>query len=116
MSRTKKAYAILKDVIKNGQATLVVERSWIDHKKKCHYVEIIDHATNIRKEYWFEDGVWHREDGPAVIDWHQTGEKYAESWHLKGDLHRQGGPAITSWWDSGHPRIEVWFRHGTKHR
>jgi hypothetical protein len=116
MSKAQKAYPILKDTVKNGLATLLVERNWVHHKKKCHYVEVIDHATGIRKEHWFEDGVWHREDGPAVSDWLKTGEKYAESWHIKGNLHRQGGPAISSWWDNGGLRIAVWFRHGGKHR
>ncbi len=116
MTKPRKAYPILRDQIKNGLVTLLVERTWSHHRKKCHYVEIIDHATGIRKEFWFDDGLWHREEGPAVIDWHQSGQKYAESWHSKGELHRQGGPAITSWWENGRPRVEIWFKHATRHR
>lgn len=36
-----------------------------------------------------EDGLLHREDGPAVIM--QNGTKY---WYRRGYLHREDGPAI----------------------
>ena len=116
MAKLKKAHAILRDQIKTGQVTVLIERNWLHHRRKCHYVEVVDHATGIRKEFWFDDGLWHREEGPAVIDWQPDGTKSAESWHLKGELHRLGGPAITSWWENSRPRVEIWFKHGTRHR
>lgn len=36
-----------------------------------------------------EDGLLHREDGPAIIM--QNGTKY---WYCRGYLHREDGPAI----------------------
>lgn len=39
--------------------------------------------------YFYKDGRYHREDGPAVI--YSYGE---ERWYYEGFLHRIGGPSI----------------------
>ena len=39
-------------------------------------------------KYWFLNGIYHREDGPAVL----LPSGY-EEWHLNGRFHREDGPA-----------------------
>jgi hypothetical protein len=40
-------------------------------------------------KYWFKNGIFHREDGPAVE--YTDGSKY---WYQYGYLHRIDGPAV----------------------
>ena len=48
---------------------------------------------------WYINGVWHREDGPARI-----GVSGSKAWMINGKLHREDGPAVEhangykSWW------------------
>jgi hypothetical protein len=41
------------------------------------------------KTFWYLNGVWHREGGPALE--YPSGLKH---WYLNGIRHREGGPAI----------------------
>jgi hypothetical protein len=49
-------------------------------------------------EYWYKDGMFHREDGHAII------ESGGREWYLNGLLHREDGPAVENtngtkeWW------------------
>jgi len=43
---------------------------------------------DIGNKFYLQNGVYHREDGPA-IEWH-TGEK---EWYVNGLSHRENGPA-----------------------
>jgi hypothetical protein len=57
-------------------------------------------------KYWYLNGKFHREDGPAVED--SDGDK---GWYLNGKLHREDGPAIE--------RIngdKFWYLNGKRHR
>ncbi len=80
-------------------------------------------------EYRDEDGQWHRDDGPAVIE--SNGSQW---WFRHGQLHRDDGPAMIhsvgrlEWCqygechrDGGPARIYVdgtreWYQHGKLHR
>ena len=87
------------------------------------YKVTVDNDNTIR---WYnEEGLYHREDGPA-IEW-GDGTKL---WYLNGELHREDGPAKEwadgdkSWWINGElhredgPAIEwadgqkAWFING----
>jgi hypothetical protein len=41
------------------------------------------------KTFWYLNGVWHREGGPALE--YPSGLKY---WYLNGKRHREDGPAV----------------------
>ena len=47
---------------------------------------IVDEYEN---QYWYLNGKWHREDGPAII--RPNGSKY---WYQNGKRHREDGPAV----------------------
>lgn len=58
-----------------------------------------------RKE-WFQGGVLHREDGPAVE--YLNGTNF---WYLNNELHREDGPAVE--YLNGY---KAWFLNNEKHR
>lgn len=80
-------------------------------------------------QYWYLNGMYHREDGPAIIRADGT-----QFWYLNGQIHREGGPAIimtggTQFWylkgkfhrDDGPAIIredgtKVWYLHGKLQR
>jgi hypothetical protein len=55
-------------------------------------------------KYWYLNGLWHREDGPA-IEWSNGGKE----WWVNGMLHRLDGPAIE--YKNGD---KYWFLNGTQ--
>ena len=58
------------------------------------------------KKYWYnKEGVYHREDGPAV-----SSEGY-KAWYINGLRHREDGPAIE--WKDG---TKEWYINGLLHR
>jgi len=52
-------------------------------------------------QFWYKDGLRHREDGPAVI----VGD--SKFWYYNGLLHREDGPAIIS--PNG---VKTYYIHG----
>ena len=53
------------------------------------------------EEWWFPNGVLHREEGPAVIWYGSSGNKLYEEWRNGGCLHREDGPAIIHYNEDG---------------
>ena len=71
----------------------------------------IFYYTNGQKyrEEWFVNGMHHREDGPAYIEWHDNGQKTYELWIVNGDYHRLDGPAEQTWYTNGEKNTEKWM-------
>ena len=55
---------------------------------------------------WRQDGILHREDGPAAS--YRDG---TQEWYQHGHLHRDDGPAVSS--PAG---FERWYKNGVLHR
>lgn len=61
-------------------------------------------------EYFNEDHIYHRLDGPAV----QAANGY-QAWYKDGKYHREGGPAVTyndgthAWWIEGKKLTQAEF-------
>ena len=63
------------------------------------------HINESGIKYWYKEGKFHREDGPAVI--------YANGihiWYKENKVHRDAGPAII--WPDGAQR---WFKNGEEY-
>ena len=57
-------------------------------------------------KFWYLNGKFHREDGPAVE--YANGSKY---WYLNGNIHREDGPAVE------HANGDKeWYLNGKRHR
>lgn len=54
----------------------------------------------------YRDGVFHREDGPAIE--YDNGDRH---WYLNGKRHREDGPALESITD-----VKEWFANDKRHR
>jgi len=54
--------------------------------------------------YWFQNGLRHRVDGPALT--HPDGTQY---WYQNGRLHRTDGPAVT--YSDGD---QYWYQNGRR--
>ena len=54
-------------------------------------------------KFWYLNGKYHREDGPAC----EYVNEYGKSWYLNGKRHREDGPAIE--WDNG---SKFWYLNG----
>lgn len=79
---------------------------WYDENGLLHRDDgpaVIMHGAG---EKWFRHGKLHRDDGPAVVMEDGTKKYYKE-----GYLHREGGPAIER--VSG---VKEWWAHGRLHR
>jgi len=94
---------------------------YLEYKKTIP--ETGNYISYFGNEIWVKDGLWHREDGPAIIypdgkkEWRQNGEYHrldgpaiiykdgTQEWLQKGKLHRLDGPAIEAgyneWWFEG---------------
>ena len=57
-------------------------------------------------KHWYEGGVVHREEGPAI----EFNDGYKE-WYKNGKIHREDGPAIE--YSSG---TNKWLKNGKLHR
>lgn len=70
-----------------------------------------------RKYFKRIDGKWklHRENKPAVTEWHWNDQKAYEKWYKDGKQSRDNGPAETRWELSG-VTFKKWFRNGQLHR
>jgi len=55
-------------------------------------------------QYWYLDGKWHRENGPAI----KCANGY-KAWFMNGKRHREDGPAIE--YPGG---TKTWYLNGEK--
>lgn len=85
------------------------------------------------KSYRNENGVLHREDGPAVMSpdgdkhWYLNGQRHREDgpaieysngdkkWYINGQLHREDGPAVENL-IGDYLKSQFWFLNGQLHR
>lgn len=65
------------------------------------------HGEPVVRDEYLEDGLLHREDGPAVVC-----SDGLEAWYRHGLLHREDGPAVA---DPGTHYL-AWFRDGVAQR
>jgi hypothetical protein len=99
---------------------------------KEYTVKVFDSGTR----YWYLNGKYHREDGPAIEwadgsnEWWLNGERHRENgpafdvdgrkeWCLNGKPHREDGPAVEladgtkEWWLNGVEYTEEEFNKKT---
>ena len=85
-----------------------MKKSEIKEKKpKKSYLD-----GRLRSEYWTKYNYYHREDGPAVILYHENGNIECEEWWYYGKPHRKNGPAITYYYENGNVKAERWYQRG----
>ncbi len=86
----------------------ITNNSFFEHRNYNGDLHCINGPAlkNSTGEFWFKNGLYHRENGPAIIYL-----KGREEWFLNGKRHREDGPAIIDF--NGK---EEWFLNDERHR
>ena len=92
----------LREVDPDNIASLRKKLSW--KEKAWDEMDVDDENGKVR--YYDEDGLPHRDDGPAVID-----DDGTEIWYQHGTFHREDGPAV-----HGPSGNKTWYQKGRIHR
>ena len=58
----------------------------------------------------------HREDGPAWIEYNESGSIWRESYYMEGECHREGLPADIGYYEDGALESEEYYIEGERHR
>jgi len=66
-------------------------------------------------EWWYRNGVLHREGGPAYVKRHPDGTVVEKRWYRNDKLHREDGPAYVERRPDG-TVVEAWYRNDKLHR
>lgn len=67
------------------------------------------------RDIWRGDGThWHRLNGPAVVDYSETGKIKRETWMINNKKHRDDGPAEVIYDEGGNAVEQYWYTDGEK--
>ena len=83
--------------------------SWFEIDEQQYLLYILqgyEFDINEERVIWRLNGLWHREDGPAV-----TYSDGTQEWWLNDQIHREDGPAVVS--SDGR---QEWFLNNQRHR
>jgi antitoxin component YwqK of YwqJK toxin-antitoxin module len=69
---------------------------------------------NVEFEYYFINGTYHREDGPAYIWYYKNGNVESEYYILNGKRHREDGPAVIWYYENGNVDYERYYINGER--
>ena len=64
---------------------------------------------SVESEYWYLNGEYHRDGGPAYIDYREDGSIIEKKWYLNGKRHRIDGPALIFYKKDGSVNSKCWF-------
>jgi antitoxin component YwqK of YwqJK toxin-antitoxin module len=64
---------------------------------------------NIKFQEWFLKGKLHNEDGPAKIEYYESGAVRGQDWLLNGKWHNEEGPAWISYYENGKVKCKEWW-------
>jgi hypothetical protein len=82
------------------------------------YVESIDDEPGCLIETWAlpPTGRYHREHGPAVINYYEDGTIAHCCYYIDGQIHKEDGPAWVDYDKDGSIVEECWYLNGERHR
>lgn len=79
------------------------------------YVERAFYTSGaLRSVSWLQDGQFHRERGPAIIEYHPQGHIICQRWYYNGLRHCTTGPALIS--TRTCCMVEKWYNNDVLHR
>lgn len=76
--------------------------------KRVIYYADVDSVNQKVSEMWFnKNGIFDKENRPALTYWYRNGNKFYEKWFRNGDLYRDNClPYYTEWHENGDKRYE----------
>jgi hypothetical protein len=63
----------------------------------------------LREEWFNKNNEYHREDGPAVIEYYKNRNIKYEDYYLNGKQHREDGPAGITYYENGNIFYEAYY-------
>jgi hypothetical protein len=110
-------------ILENGGKRIIshlIER-WLDKDNKFHKnngpadIEYYENG-NIKYLYYYLNGKLHNKDGPADIEYYKKGNIEREYYYLNGKLHRNNDPADIWYYYDGNIQHKNYYLNGYKHR
>lgn len=65
---------------------------------------------------WYKDAKLHRINGPAKIEYSESGKIRKEQYYEDGNAHRIDEPAEINYHESGQIQMKCYYKDGTKNR
>ena len=105
----------------NGKWTVKRAEYWFKNGLKHRenrpaWIRYYEDGSILDWEEWYKNDKLHREDGPAEIRYHDDGSIVEEGWYKNGQQHREDGPARIRYFLNGSIEEEVWYKNGKWHR
>lgn len=72
--------------------------------------------NKIKTMEFYKGDKLHREDGPAVINYDNTGQVQSENYCINDKLHRKDGPAIINYFPNGTIETAYFYQYDKLHR
>lgn len=79
-------------------------------------IEYHDDGETIKREEYYKNDKLHREDGPALIEWRLNKVIRYVEFYYNGKLHNLNGPARLVYDDNSNLSSESWYENGINHR
>ncbi|HHY79801.1 MAG TPA: hypothetical protein GX516_05495 [Thermoanaerobacter sp.] len=99
----------------NGSLQGLEEKAKItaEHIQNIHFErKIIKMDGFLKYKIWFKGQEYHKEDGPAFIEYYFTGAVKSRVYLVNGKLHRENGPAIEKYAPNGSLVKKEYFLNG----
>ena len=91
-------------------------KNGVSHRdNKPAYIQYNDNG-NIDVEAYFIHGKLHRLDGPAFISYYENKKIMKKSYYVNGLCHREDGPAEIYYHEDGKLYLEKYYKNGELHR
>lgn len=72
---------------------------------------------SVDEKIYYKNGIIHREDGPAIIEYYPEGEIRSETYFMNGNRHRSDDLPAKLWYGrKGNIREKVYYKNGKMHR
>ena len=97
-------YKVLKD---EHLSKLLIEE--IEGKSKIDYKKL-----PLTNEIHYKNNKIHRDDGPAVIEYYDNGNKRSECYYKDGKKHNDKGPGFISYHEDGRIKNKTYWLNGKK--
>ena len=66
-------------------------------------------SGQIRSEYYYLNGQYHRVNGPAVTYYYTSGQIQSEYYFINDEVHRVDGPAAIDYYKNGQIKSEYYY-------
>lgn len=95
-----------------------------EHKLRVKYYRkniLVAHPScgthgQLKLEQYYVNGVFHREDGPAISAYRKSGKIKLENYFCEHKYHREDGPSLIRYHKNGKIKQEIWYTHDMKGR